>query len=331
MTPLQFEARYAEDWKQLEAQIAIYVEARRRSRKEKEENARLSGEKFAALYRRVCEQLSLARERDYPTFLVDRLERLAAEAHQLIYQQKSGHVLAGLREFLLRGFPRCVRRHHLYVWSAALLFAVPTLSVGWLSHQRPETILSVVDAGTASSFEDMYSDGAEIMGRPEEVTTNWAAFGFYIRNNIGVAFRCFAGGLFLGLGSIFYLVYNGALGGAVGGFLTERGLGHNFYAFVVTHAAFELTAIVLSGAAGLRIGFALLAPGRRTRRDSLVQATRDVTPIIYGFIVMLLIAAAIEAFWSSARWLPPVVRYSVAAACWVGVLAYLARQGRNAH
>ena len=101
-------------------------------------------------------------------------------------------------------------------------------------------------------------------------------FGFYIRNNIGVAFQCFAGGLFAGLGSLFFLAYNGAFGGAVAGYLTERGLSSTFYSFVATHAAFELTAIVLSGAAGLKIGHALLAPGRRTRVQSLVIATRGI-------------------------------------------------------
>lgn len=328
MTPLQFEALHATDWAQLEAQVALYV-ASPRGNKDKTQQ-RLTGAEFTALYRRVCEQLSLARERDYPAYLIDRLARVAADAHQLIYQQKSSRPLAGLREFLLRGFPRSVRRHHVYVWVATLLFAVPTLAVGFLSYHRPEMVLSVIDAGTARSYESMYSDSAEAMGRPIEAAGNWAAFGFYIRNNITVSFQCFASGLFAGLGSIFYLVFNGAMGGAVGGFLTERGLGHNFYAFVVTHAAFELTAIVLSGAAGLRIGFALLAPGRRTRRDSLVQATRDVTPIIYGFIGMLVIAAAIEAFWSSARWLPAVVRYPVAGLCWIGVIGYLALQGRRA-
>jgi len=327
MTPLQFEARHATDWSVLEAQTKLYEEARR---KRKSDPARLHGEEFAALYRRVCEQLSLARERAYPAFLVDRLERIAADAHQLIYQQRTGPVLAGLRNFLLRGFPQCVRSHRRYVWTAVLLFAAPLLAVGWMSDQRPELILSIVDGGTARAYEDMYSDAAEAIGRPREAANNWVAFGFYIRNNIGVSFRCFAGGMFLGVGSIFYLVYNGAISGAIGGFLTERGLGHNFYAFVVTHAAFELTAIVLSGAAGLRLGFAMLAPGRRTRRDSLVVAAREVTPLIYGFIVLLVIAAAIEAFWSSATWLPGTVKYFVAAACWAGVLSYLCLQGRHA-
>jgi uncharacterized membrane protein SpoIIM required for sporulation len=155
-------------------------------------------------------------------------------------------------------------------------------------------------------------------------------FGYYIRNNIGVAFQCFAGGLFAGVGSLFFLAYNGALFGALAGYLTERGLSTTFYSFVATHSAFEVTAIVLSGAAGLRIGHALLAPGRRTRRQALVHATHDSAIMLYGVVAMLLIAAAVEAFWSSAAWLPATAKYGVAAVCWTSVLAYFAFQGRHA-
>jgi uncharacterized membrane protein SpoIIM required for sporulation len=102
------------------------------------------------------------------------------------------------------------------------------------------------------------------------------------------------------------------------------------YSFVVTHAAFELTAIVLAGAAGIRLGHALIVPGRQTRVQSLVNAARATMPIIYGVTVMLLIAAAVEAFWSSSRLLPLPVKYSVAALCWAVVIAYFALQGRRA-
>ena len=148
--------------------------------------------------------------------------------------------------------------------------------------------------------------------------------------NVNVAFQCFAGGLFAGVGSLFFLAFNGALGGAVAGYLTEKGLATTFYSFVVTHAAFELTAIVLSGAAGLRIGHALLAPGRLKRLQSLVAAAKESAVIIYGVAAMLLVAAAIEAFWSSATWIPLPMKYGVAATCWVAVLAYLTLQGRRA-
>ena len=118
----------------------------------------------------------------------------------------------------------------------------------------------------------MYGDPDGPIGR-RNADSDWAMFGFYIRHNIGIAFQCFAGGLFFGIGSLFALAFNGAAIGSTAGYLTWRGFGANFYPFVITHGAFELTGIVLAGAAGLhprpraaRPGPAL-APGRaRARR-----------------------------------------------------------------
>jgi uncharacterized membrane protein SpoIIM required for sporulation len=136
--------------------------------------------------------------------------------------------------------------------------------------------------------------------------------------------------LFAGVGSLFFLGFNGAYIGAIAGYLTERGLSATFYSFVATHGAFELTAIVLSGAAGLRIGHALIAPGPRTRLQALTLASREAIVIVYGVTGMLLIAAAVEAFWSSATWIPHGVKYAAAAVCWIVVIGYLWRQGRDA-
>jgi uncharacterized membrane protein SpoIIM required for sporulation len=229
-----------------------------------------------------------------------------------------------------RDFPRAVRAHSTYVWIALAVFAIPTLVLGYLVYLRPELILSVVDPQTAQRFQDMYSQNAESIGRVREAQNDWVMFGFYIRNNIGVAFQCFAGGLFAGLGSLFFLAFNGAYGGAIAGYLTQKNLGDTFYSFVVTHAAFELTAIVLSGAAGLRLGHALLAPGRLTRQQALVLAAKESAVIIYGVMVLLLVAAAIEAFWSAAQWIPPLMKYGVATLCWIAVISYLTLQGRSA-
>jgi uncharacterized membrane protein SpoIIM required for sporulation len=176
----------------------------------------------------------------------------------------------------------------------------------------------------------MYSPDAASIGRTREARTDWMMFGYYIRNNIGIAFQCFAGGLFAGLGTLFFLAYNGAFSGALAGYLTARGLSSTFYSFISTHSAFELTAIVLAGAAGLRLGHALLAPGRLTRLQSLVQAARESIVLVYGVTAMLLVAAAVEAFWSSAAWIEPAVKYGVAAVCWIAVFAYFTVQGRRA-
>jgi uncharacterized membrane protein SpoIIM required for sporulation len=323
MTPLQFEHQYQSEWEELEQLLA---QLRTGTRKQV---ATISGAHFAALYRRVCEQLALARARSYPAYLTDRLDQITSDAHQAIYQRRE-FGLARLKALVARDFPRAVREHAAYVWLATAVFVIPTLVIGLLVYHRPELILSVVDPSTAADFESMYSPDADSIGRTRTVHTDWAMFGHYISNNIGIAFQCFASGLFFGVGSLFFLGFNGAFGGAIGGYLTERGLSETFYSFVVTHAAFELTAIVLSGAAGLRIGYSILAPGRFTRLQSLVVAARESIVIMYGVAGMLLIAAAIEAFWSSATWIPPLIKYGVAAVCWISVLAYLTLQGRRA-
>lgn len=328
MTPLQFEQRYQPEWDELHTLLAEMQRPPGWWARPTEQEA-MRSERIAALYRRACEQLALARARAYPAYLTERLEQLTADAHQLIYQQAEIG-LSRLQRLVARDFPEAVRAHAGYVWVALAVFAIPTLVLGYLVYFRPELILTVVDGTTAAEYERMYSSAAESIGRTRDAQTDWSMFGFYIRHNIGIAFQCFAGGLFAGLGSLFYLAYNGAIGGAIAGYLTERNLGATFYSFVVTHAAFELTAIVLAGAAGLRLGHALLMPGRRTRNQALVLAAKESTVIIYGVVVFLLVAATLEAFWDSATWMPNAMKYAVGALCWTGVIAYLTLQGRSA-
>lgn len=331
MTPLQFEHQYQSEWDELEEALdAIGKRGPKLKERLKEgRKAPPSGERIAELYRRACEHLALARARAYPAHLIERLDQLTHDAHQVIYQRRELG-MGRLRRLFAIDFPRAVRAHALYVWIAIAVFGLPTLILGVLVYQQPELILSVVDAETAAEFEQMYADSADSIGRQRTAASDWAMFGHYIRNNISVAFQCFASGLFAGVGSLFFLAFNGAYGGAIGGYLTERGLSSTFYSFVATHAAFELTAIALAGAAGLRIGHSMLAPGRRTRTQALVDAARESIVIVYGVAAMLLIAAGIEAFWSSARWVPNAVKYSVAAVCWIAVIAYLTLQGRRA-
>lgn len=324
MTPLHFEQMYEGDWAELDAAVNRVLG---RAPADGAPNGPVSGARVVALYRRTCEHLALARARSYPTHLIDRLERLTGDAHQAIYRDRAVS-LGRVREVLQSTFPRAVRAHAWYVAAAIAVFLVPTVALGILVYQRPELILSVIDADTVTQFDDMYSPSAEAIGRT--ASTDWMMFGVYVRNNIGVAFQCFAGGLFAGLGSLFFLAFNGAFAGAVAGYLTERGLAHTFYPFIATHSSFELTAIVLSGAAGLRIGHSVLAPGRLTRRQSLIEATRDAAVLLYGVTAMLLVAAAIEAFWSSATWVPASVKFGVAAVCWTAVVTYLVLQGRRA-
>ena len=326
MTPLRFEQLHEAEWVELEAALGcINTQTLLNSRA----SELVSGARVAALYRTTCEHLALARARAYPAHILDRLEQLTAEAHQLIYYQPDVG-WGRLRQLVAADFPAAVRAHGRYVRVAAALFVVPSVVLAVLVYWRPELILSVVSAETAASFEDMYSPGTQSIGRTRTASTDWVMFGYYIRHNIGVAFQCFAGGLFAGLGSLFFLAYNGAFSGAVAGYLAQRGFSSTFFPFVATHSSFELTAIVLAGAAGLRIGHALLSPGRLRRRPALVRAASETAVLLYGIVVMLLVAAGVEAFWSSASWIPAPVKYTVAAFCWTAVWLYFLRQGRHA-
>lgn len=326
MTPLQFEQLYRDDWSELEESLSDILDPKHAAAAG---HAPPAGDRIAVLYRRACDQLALARARSYPAYMIDRLERMTSQAHQIIYYRRD-YGFGQAWHFLRRQFPALVRAHAIYVAVAAGTFVIPALALGLLVHWRPDFILSMLSSDTASTFEQMYSTSAESIGRMRNASTDWMMLGYYIRHNISVSFQCFAGGVFAGVGSLFFLAYNGAFAGAIGGYLTARGLSSTFFPFVATHSAFELTAIVLSGAAGLRIGHAILAPRRLGRIDSLVQASRDAILLIYGVTAMLLIAAGIEAFWSSATWLPSAAKYTSAWICWTAVLGYFLLQGRRA-
>jgi len=319
MTPLQFEARHAAVWNELEAALEPSPRQRRGTRTA--DRARV-----AALYRAACEHLAIAESRSYPVWLIDRLGALTARGHQLVYAQRDFGI-DKLRRLFGVDFPAAVRAHRLHVLIALFVFAAPLLVVGVMSYLDPGFVLSLHDAGAIDDYEKMYGDADGPIGR-RTAASDWAMFGFYIRHNIGIAFQCFAGGLFFGIGSLFVVALNGALAGSVAGYLTWRGHGENFYSFVITHGAFELTGIVLAGAAGLALGHALLVPGRRSRLAALQLAARRAIVIVYGMTAMFIVAAALEAFWSSARWVPVHVKLVVGAACWIGVICYFLFQGR---
>lgn len=317
MTPMRFEAEYGPLWKDFAEQLALAREGKP-----------ADGALLAARYRRVCENLALAQSRAYPIHLVARLEALAQDAHQLIYRRQD-YGLRALGRLLRDGLPRAVRAQGRYVLLALALFGLPLVLAFALTLHGPDFALHLLDAHQLRDYEAMYGDGRHTLGRLREAQGDWQMFGFYIFNNIGIGFRCFGAGVLAGVGSALVLLYNGLMIGAVAGHLVHAGLGHNFWPFVATHSAFELTGIVLSGAAGLRVGIGWLAPGRQSRLEALRRAALAAVPLVYAAFFLLVVAAAFEAFWSSAAWVAPTVKYGVASLCWALLLMWLLLLGRR--
>ncbi|KRW62636.1 stage II sporulation protein M [Pseudomonas sp. TTU2014-080ASC] len=285
---------------------------------------------FARHYRQLCQQLAIAQARGYSSHLVDRLQHLAMRGHQQFYRHRSP-LGAQLLGFLLSGFPRLVRAQWRFVAVASLMFFGSLLLMGLLVYSVPELVYSLLPVDRVAEMEAMYDPEAHRIGRFSErgSSDDWVMFGFYIMNNIGIAFQTFASGLLFGLGTLFYLLFNGLMIGAVAGHLTQIGFGETFWSFVIGHGAFELTAIALAGAGGLKLGWALLAPGRLRRGEALRLAAIDGVKLLGGAAIFLLIAAFVEAYWSSMTLATPQIKYWVGAALWIMVLTYLLLAGRG--
>jgi uncharacterized membrane protein SpoIIM required for sporulation len=291
-----------------------------------------SNETFSREYRRICNQLAVAQERGYSSHLVDPLQQLAMRGHQQLYRHR--HPLgAQLLGFVLAGFPQLVRAEWRLVAIASLLFFGSLIGMGLLVYGFPDLVYSVIAPDQVAQMEGMYDPQSSRIGQTVEraADADWMMFGYYIMNNIGIAFQTYASGLLFGLGSLFFLFFNGLTIGAVAGHLTGIGSGLTFWSFVIGHGAFELTAIALAGAAGLKLGWALLAPGALRRGEALRIAAKTSVQLIYGVILFLLIAAFIEAYWSSMTWPQPVIKYTVGAGLWLLVIAYLVFAGRTHH
>ncbi|MDR2881545.1 MAG: stage II sporulation protein M [Azoarcus sp.] len=334
MTPNEFIRQHEQEWRQLEALItSAHSSLRPKKSPDTIFDEKLTPEQatdqaaFPSLYRRICLHLALARERHYPPALIERLDRLALSGHQAFYGARS---LSSIGQFFVHGFPALIREHARLFWLAGALLYLPALLMGLLVYFRPEMIYSLLDHQGVNNLEEMYRAGGAIEPEPgsgRAADENFRMFGFYIKNNISIGFQCFASGLLFGLGTLFFLIFNGLLFGAVSAHLIHQGSAERLFQFVIAHGAFELTAIVLCGMAGLLLGRALISPGRRRRSEALAHAAGPAVRIVYGATAMLLIAAFIEAFWSSGAYLPSTGKFIVGGLLWALVAGYFLFMG----
>ncbi|VAW86797.1 FIG01248689: hypothetical protein [hydrothermal vent metagenome] len=319
-----FEERHQKAWQDFEM-LLVNLEGKRSS-STTDSNSEAD---FPALYRSVCHHLALARDRQYSSHLVNQLHGLVLRGHQQLYTQKLPFVSQIIR-FLLSDFPSTLRREARLFWFSTALFLLPALIMGWLCYIDREMIYSVHSVMNVAEMEAMYDPENSAIGREERASdSDFFMFGYYIYNNIGIGFRTFASGLLYGIGTVFVLLSNGVFIGSVAGHLTQRGFTDTFWPFVSGHGAFELTAIVICGVAGLQLARALYSPGRQRRINALKQASLEAVPLVIGATLMLFIAAFIEAFWSSSSTLTNETKYGVAAILWLLVICYFLFAGKG--
>lgn len=278
--------------------------------------------RLGELYRAACADLMLAEAHDLPRDTVAYLHALVARAHNAVYRARGFRFRRWAGELFVSVPSRL--RSDATLRLAALVFYGAFLVFGLLAAGRPGFAEDLLGPEMIEMMEQMYEDapGSE-GGRSDSLAT-----GFYIQHNAGIGLQCFAWGVTFGLGTLYTLFSNALILGTIFGHMARTAHATNFYTFVTAHAPFELTAIVFSGAAGLRLGWGLIATRGQTRLASLRREAIGALPTVGAAVFLFVLAAFLEGFISASP-LPYAAKAGIAGASAVVLVVYLAFGGRQ--
>lgn len=273
------------------------------------------------LYRQAASDLSAARADRSSRSLEQYLNRLVSRAHNYVY---SGQRISPVSvwKFLAHGYPRLLRRLSLYV----LLATVITAGAGGLGAVvtivRPEYGVMFLGPDRVADLDKHKMWTEEILSVKPQSSAG------IMTNNISVCFSAFAGGVTAGLFTLYVLFFNGLMLGVIGVVCAQHHMALSLWSFVASHGALELPAIMLAGAAGLRLASGILFPGLLRRREAVAVAGVDAVQIIAGTIPMLIVAGTLEAFVSPTH-APVALKFSIGAVLFVGLCLWLTAGGRG--
>jgi uncharacterized membrane protein SpoIIM required for sporulation len=279
-------------------------------------------DELVRLYQRTSSHLSYVRTYYRDPALTARLTGLVATAGAVVYGTRPKSLRA-IGRFFAETFPAALWHNRRFVGVAAALFFVPAVAVGvWLANS-PTAIEAVGppalrEAYLHEDFESYYSS---------EPASSFAAK--VTTNNIQVGFLAFACGVLLCVPTAYLLVSNGANVGVPAGLFSAAGENAKFYGLIVPHGLLELTAVVIAGSAGLRLGWSLIDPGDRPRRDALVEEGRRSVVLVLGLVATFTVAGTIEGFVTGSG-LPTAVRVGIGVLVEAAFVLYAVVLGREA-
>ncbi|MEI7548424.1 MAG: stage II sporulation protein M [Actinomycetota bacterium] len=279
------------------------------------------------LYQRAGANLARARvEYAADTSVVGRLTLLVSDAHGVLYGQRDTDVRRSVVQFATVTFPAAIYSLRRYIAVAALLTFLPwAVFQIWLAVSPKAFDVAMPDAAAQQyinqDFEDYYSN---------QPSQDFATEVFF--NNVRVGFLAFAAGILLCVVTAALLAWNGANGGMAGGLFTHVGQADKFWGLILPHGMLELSAVVVAGAAGLRIGWAVIDPGDRLRVNAITDEARRAGSVLVGLVVAFLLAATVEGFVTGRPW-PTWLRIAIGVFVfvlfWGWTIAYAIRARRN--
>ena len=229
------------------------------------------------------------------------LNDLASRIYLNIYKNKREET-SRIGRFWKTELPLTVRKHHREILYAFLIFIGFAIMAAFSAAHDETFVRGILGDGYVEMTEENIAKG-DPFGVYK--STNPLNMFFYIAlNNIYISFQVFVWGLLLGLGSVYELFTNGVMVGSFQYYFFTKSLGWPSVLVIWTHGTLEISAIILSGAAGIIIGNSILFPGSHKRLHSLMQGAKDGLKIMVAVVPILLTAAFLEGF---------VTRYSYSA------------------
>lgn len=315
MTPNELIERRKTDWERLTAILHRVQRGQLHALNEAELI------ELGQLYRAATSDLALAR-RDFPRHtLTNYLNQLVGQAHPLIYRGEP-FVVRQLLEFYARGLPRLFRELAPFIIVAAILFFGTGILSYALTIANPDAANYVLPAQTIETIKSGKMWWKELNGM------NQVGSAMIMTNNLRVTFFAFAGGILLGLFTLYTLIFNGLHLGMVLGLMQFYGHAEPLWEFVVGHGVIELSVVTFAGGSGLMLGYAILQPGLLSRKDALIVAAQKSVRLLLGTAPLLVIAGLIEGLISPSD-VPAFLKYGIGIASGVLLYAYLFFAGRS--
>lgn len=289
MTPALFLQTRSTTWTALEQ---LVDQAQRRGIKALDERQL---HRLTRAYPAVVVDVARARMYDLDPHTLKRINQLAINAYGLLYRRKARRPIQAVWLFFRRDYPQLFRRLWPYVILAFMLFGIGSLGAYVSTRLRPSHAYLFVPGDMDMSDMEPGVSAADISERFRQIPNAPMATGI-MTNNIRVAFVAFAFGISAGIGTCYVLFMNAMMLGGFAGHFANHGLLFDLWCFLAPHGVLEIFAILVSGAAGLRLGLSLAIPGDLKRSASLRQGAKEAVLLVLGTIPMFVVAGLIEGF-----------------------------------
>ncbi|QYG92530.1 stage II sporulation protein M [Iamia sp. SCSIO 61187] len=275
-------------------------------------------------YQEVTLHLSQARTTYRDAALTRRLSTVVAASHAAVHGARVAR-LATIRRFLVDSFPAAVWTCRRQLLASSILFwgtGIVLALVFWAAPDRIDLVIpdSYQETYAEEDFVSYYSENPSIV-----------FFSAVTTNNIQVSVLAYGLGALAVFPGALVLFENGAALGMIAGLFLQRGeFWSVFMVYVLPHGLLELTAITVAGAAGLRVGWTLFAPGDRSRPVALGEEGRRSVTIVLGTVMAFVVAGLVEGFVTGAPAIPPGLKIAIGVVVWLAFLVWILGRGRQA-